>query len=458
MSDKIIRKALVTKTEAETLADKRQVVVNVSAESPDRVGDIVVQDGIDYKNFMAIGGTVLWQHNQDHPIARCTEMSIVTGKLRAVVQFPETGISAKSDEIYGLIKAGIVNAASIGFDPLERTDIDPKNPWGAYRYEAVELMEFSFVSVPCQAEATVVERALRNGRTKSDGEWKVGASRNLPLDEGSSWDGPAAAASIFAHADFDGDKPDLSFARKGFLFYDAANPKEKGSYKEPFAKVVGGRLTAVASGIHAAASRLPQTEGVSDDARSKARAVIDHYEAKMSKSKSGFTAVDKAHIKGAHEGVEKAMGAHADACDAHEQIGGSLDKAIKHHAVALSHIKALAEACGAEGDGKSGRAFSAENADHVRKCMKALTDMADCHAKAADLHDDLHDELEQMGEHGTSAGEHTKALMKRAEEGEDDADQDGEPTEQDGSDQELAADAGERKRQADVLALSAPVI
>ena len=96
------------------------------------------------------------------------------------------------------------------------------------------------------------------------------------------WDGPAAQKAVFDACGFDGDKPDLAKARKAFLAYDASDPKKRGSYKLPFATIKDGRMTAVAAGIRAAASRLSQTD-IPDDVQKSARAVIDEYEGKMTK-------------------------------------------------------------------------------------------------------------------------------------------------------------------------------
>ena len=110
-----VRKSLLSTISVSGLAEKRQVLVNCSGGGLDRQGDIVVQEGIDTKSFMKIGGTVLWQHDGDHPIAKAVSIGVEGGQLRSLVQFPDEGISAKADEIYGLVKAGIVNATSIGF-------------------------------------------------------------------------------------------------------------------------------------------------------------------------------------------------------------------------------------------------------------------------------------------------------------------------------------------------------
>lgn len=408
---------------AENLADKRQVIVNCSEESPDRVGDIVVQKGIDFSAFMKIGGTILWQHKADEPIAKAIEMQIVDGVLRATAQFPEAGVSAKADEIYGLIKGGVVNAASIGFAPVDYEPIDAKEPYGAQRFTKVELMEFSFVSVPCARGATVVARSMdktKNAEITKDQSWKVGASRNLPIDEDSSWDGPAAEKSVFDHTGFDGDSPNTSLARKAFLVYDAKNPKLKGSYKLPFAKMVNGRMTAVASGIRAAASRLSQTD-IPDDVAKNARAVIDHYEAKMGKR--------------------------------------SIDDIVATIAkMTPDEVNELFE--------KAGRAISGANAEHVkaiRGCLKGMQDcsdaiaaqhkaMNDFHTKA---HDFLHDTVLSMQDHGTSLGDHLKSLEKAAKkpkpDQEDTNDDDQSDDDNTDNDQELSAEVEARKRLTEVM-------
>jgi uncharacterized protein len=148
---------------------QRQVIVNVSDEDIDRAGDVVEQRGIDFSAFMAIGGTVLWQHDVQQPVAKCIEMGIVDGKLRAKVQFPDAGVSKKADEVYGLVKAGIINAASIGFSPRESESIDARESYGgARRFKKVELIEFSFVSVPCARGATIVARSVAPKKPKRE--------------------------------------------------------------------------------------------------------------------------------------------------------------------------------------------------------------------------------------------------------------------------------------------------
>ena len=142
-----------------TLADKRQVRVICSTSGVDRAGEIVAQDGIDLTAYRS-NPIVLWQHDPNQPIARAIEIDIVGGKLQALVQFPPEGTSAKADEVYGLIRAGVVNCTSVGFDPLTTEPMDMARPRGAQRYVKSELLEFSFVSVPANSQALIVARTL----------------------------------------------------------------------------------------------------------------------------------------------------------------------------------------------------------------------------------------------------------------------------------------------------------
>ena len=109
--------------------------------------------------------------------------------------------------------------------------------------------------------------------------WRVGAARDLPIAVGESWSGPAATAGVFSWAGWP-DNPKPEQARRAFLLYDADAPELKGSYKLPFALVVGGQLRASAAGLRAAASRLPQTDAP-QDVLTRARGVLDAYFARM---------------------------------------------------------------------------------------------------------------------------------------------------------------------------------
>jgi hypothetical protein len=115
-------------------------------------------------------------------------------------------------------------------------------------------------------------------------EWRCGAARGLPINQTRKWDGDAAAKRMLDAAGIGGDNPKPDEAKRGFLLYDVANDEERGGYKLPFADLIDGKLTALRSGIDAAASRLEQTDAPQEEL-DRARGVINHYEKRMGDDK-----------------------------------------------------------------------------------------------------------------------------------------------------------------------------
>lgn len=140
---------------------ERQIKVIVSDATQDRSEDIIDPMGIDYASYLK-NPVVLYQHDHDQPIARCISLSLEGGKLHATVEFPPEGELPKSDEVYKLIKNGILNAASIGFIPKEYVWLEDSR-WGR-KFTSVEMIEFSFVSVPCNPNALITERSAPKGQ------------------------------------------------------------------------------------------------------------------------------------------------------------------------------------------------------------------------------------------------------------------------------------------------------
>jgi HK97 family phage prohead protease len=352
-------------TSSVTLADQRQVKVICSTGDPDRMGDVIVQNGIDLTAYRK-NPVVLWGHSADVPIAKAIEIDVKNGKLQATVQFPPEGDDEDADWVYGKIKAGIVNATSVGFIPREYEPLDPKQPWSGFKFAKSELLEFSFVSVPANAGCLIVGRSLLNavdapllpslarssGKTeepetandvriprnvleevfrlaktprtmrqkylaKSETpDWKVGAADDLNVADNETWDGAAAAKRVLDDAGFDGDTPDVAKAARGFLVHDAANPVLRSSYKLPFADIVDGELKAIKSGVAAAKARLDQT-GVPPDVLDQAREIADEYELKEVSAKTiTETPVEKSGRKISNANaalLQKAMDHHESA-------------------------------------------------------------------------------------------------------------------------------------------------
>lgn len=269
--------------------------------------------------------------------------------------------------------------------------------------------------------------------------------------------------------------------------------------------MVSGRLTAVAAGIRAAASRLSATD-VPEDVKKTGRAVIDHYEDKMKDGKGSATPATKqvklgksgkilpkglyecaelaavlSHLGYIHNNSVWEAEVEQDASklpamladilrqtaealvamtteEASELLAGHgietlpIDEAYVT-AAATPQTKALRAAFR-----KAGRVLSQANLDHLNEIGKCLKAMGECHEKTARLHDDLHDTVVDMMDHGTSAGEHLKAMLKSGGRANDDDEDDDGTADPSRADQELAGEAAVRKRELELLERSAPVV
>jgi HK97 family phage prohead protease len=322
----------------------RIVTCICSTATPDRIGDVVVQSGIDLTRYRS-NPVVLWGHDSDMPVARAPTIGVQDGVLRATAQFPPAGADADSDWVYGKIKNRLINAVSIGFIPKSWEPVDPKSPWDGYRFDESELLEFSFVSLPMNAEALIVgrsllppktNRALRPPSRRSTAEigpdWRVDPDTELDIDATDEWDSADAAGRMFDAGGIDGDAPDHPQIRRGFLIHDATSPELRDSYKLPFADVKDGTLKAVKGGIAAARAGLSQVD-VPEDVRTQAGTVLDAYEARMdpasgddakalgealdtiAKAGAALPAADEERLRAAHA----VLGAALDAAEAKRQ-------------------------------------------------------------------------------------------------------------------------------------------
>jgi hypothetical protein len=279
---------------------------------------------------------VLWCHSgAEPPVGQMSEISITNGALRGVVTYADEGQYAFADTVFRLVKGGFIRAVSVSWDPIRWKYSTDKGRQGGIDFLEQELLEVSQVPVPSDVralatarragidtgpilkwaerlldlgETTVISRAelenlrreakMPSSNMRAAATWKVGAKRGLKVNTTQSWDGPSAEKRIFAAAGFDGDTPDPAKARGAFLFYDASAPEMKGSYKEPFADIIDGELTAVRAGLDAAASRLDATD-VPDDVKADAKAVLESYKSDDSRAAALVPFVPKPRAGGA---------------------------------------------------------------------------------------------------------------------------------------------------------------
>ena len=136
-------------------AKQRRVFGIATTPTTDRMGDIVESDGIIFKNPMPL----LWHHKHDKPVGevsfkRPTKDGI---EFEAHITDPAGAESPtlkdRLMEAWDSVKLGLVKGASIGFIPLEFNFMKD----GGLRIEKSEVFELSLVTIPANAEATILQ-------------------------------------------------------------------------------------------------------------------------------------------------------------------------------------------------------------------------------------------------------------------------------------------------------------
>jgi HK97 family phage prohead protease len=126
--------------------------IRISTSAVDRDGDRVLPSGAQIESYMR-NPVVLFGHNYTEPwamIGRAASIDIQYNGIDAEFTLREpTGDSDPQKIIRSLWEERMLNAASIGFNPI---DWEP-NEVGGYDYHSWELLEFSLVPVPANQEA-----------------------------------------------------------------------------------------------------------------------------------------------------------------------------------------------------------------------------------------------------------------------------------------------------------------
>lgn len=125
----------------------------ISAETTDRMGDVVVAEGAQIENYLK-NPVVLYAHDsRSLPVGRATDLSIVKGE--GVDAEWEWAPHPEAQVVRSLWEGGFLNATSIGFRPLtyEELEADDNAWWPPLKFLEWELLEFSIVPVPANQDA-----------------------------------------------------------------------------------------------------------------------------------------------------------------------------------------------------------------------------------------------------------------------------------------------------------------
>lgn len=130
--------------------DEERIIEGIATTpTPDRANDVVELSGIDYKLPLPF----LLQHNSREPIGNVIDAKVVKDEMRVRIKMASAGVAAYIDEAWAVIKAGLVRGLSIGFRSIEEAF---NKETGGFRFIKTEWIELSAVTVPMNAEATIL--------------------------------------------------------------------------------------------------------------------------------------------------------------------------------------------------------------------------------------------------------------------------------------------------------------
>lgn len=135
--------------------DDEQRIIRGIATTPeaDRVGDIVVSEGVQFKN----PAPLLWQHQHDKPVGTVKFSKPTSRGVEFEATLPKIdepgALKDRVDEAWQSVKAGLVTAVSIGFRSLDGAVERMKD--GGLKFMKTEVIELSLVTIPANASAVI---------------------------------------------------------------------------------------------------------------------------------------------------------------------------------------------------------------------------------------------------------------------------------------------------------------
>lgn len=144
--------------EVKSINEEERIIEGIATTpTPDRVGDVVEPKGAKFELPLPL----LSQHNSKSPIGHVIEAKVTAAgiKIKAqIARIAEAGLLRdRIDAAWQELKYGLVRGLSIGFVPNKdgAEPLDPKDPWGGYKFTDWNWLELSAVTIPANVEATI---------------------------------------------------------------------------------------------------------------------------------------------------------------------------------------------------------------------------------------------------------------------------------------------------------------
>lgn len=145
----------------EVKADSRVVRFIFSDSSVDRYGDTIDARGWAIEHFMT-NPVALFGHDSgtiENVVGKAVRVWVEGDKLVGDIEFAEASVNPAAETVFQMVKAGYLNAVSVGFAPLEWTLTKDKSRPGGIDFKKQELLEISIVPIPANANALAVARS-----------------------------------------------------------------------------------------------------------------------------------------------------------------------------------------------------------------------------------------------------------------------------------------------------------
>ena len=149
--------------------------------TPDRVGDIFEPLGVSFKNPLPL----LLHHDKTKPVGSVVFDPPTAAGIAFTATIPEVqepgAVKDRLDEAWHSVKAGLIRGVSVGFRAL-KDGVQPIKGSSGLRLSKTEVCELSLVTVPANAEATILSiKALDAPFLAASGRPSVPASRGVSL-------------------------------------------------------------------------------------------------------------------------------------------------------------------------------------------------------------------------------------------------------------------------------------
>lgn len=143
--------------------EQRSARFTMSSESVDRMGDIIVQAGLDITRFLQNPQGLLFHNSRSWPIGMWSDVTkVLSGRPKrteGTLNFLPEGTDEDADRAARHVSVGSIRTVSIGFSPnwddVEMI-LDDEGEWcTGFRFNSAEMLEASCVPIPAQPDALV---------------------------------------------------------------------------------------------------------------------------------------------------------------------------------------------------------------------------------------------------------------------------------------------------------------